>query len=204
MHKKTPLFIVAAVFVLLILGGVIVFFMGESWSIRGTIGDSFGMTNALFSGLAFAGVVYAILLQREELSLQREELRLTRDELSKSAKAQQQSAETQRQLAQLNAYTALMTYKLSETREALENARSVSDSPEFRAQWAKRFQDVRKECVRIEAYIENILFMVGGRLDDGSNKTPEQILEDLNRMSENLKRMSEKFNQPPSNETTKR
>ncbi len=48
---------------------------------RGTFGDMFGAVNALFSGLAFAGVIYAILLQREELRLQRRELELTRLEL---------------------------------------------------------------------------------------------------------------------------
>lgn len=48
---------------------------------RGIFGDMFGAVNALFSGLAFAGVVYAILLQRKELKLQRQELALTRKEL---------------------------------------------------------------------------------------------------------------------------
>ena len=48
---------------------------------RGTFGDMFGITNAFFSGLAFAGVIYAILLQRKELKFQREELELTRGEL---------------------------------------------------------------------------------------------------------------------------
>jgi hypothetical protein len=47
----------------------------------GLFGDSFGMLNAAFSGLAFAGLVIAILMQREELQLQREELRLTRNEM---------------------------------------------------------------------------------------------------------------------------
>jgi hypothetical protein len=41
----------------------------------------FGAANALFSGFAFAGVIFAILLQRRELALQREELRFTRVEL---------------------------------------------------------------------------------------------------------------------------
>ena len=49
------------------------------------IGDSFGLLNTLFSGLAFAGVIITILLQREELKLQREEL-------AKSSIAQQRSA----------------------------------------------------------------------------------------------------------------
>ena len=39
------------------------------------------MSNALFSGLAFWGVIYAILLQKSELALQREELELTRGEV---------------------------------------------------------------------------------------------------------------------------
>ena len=48
---------------------------------RGTFGDMFGGVNTLFSGLAFAGVIYAIFLQRKELELQREELVQTREEL---------------------------------------------------------------------------------------------------------------------------
>ena len=58
---------------------------------RGTFGDMFGAVNALFSGLAFVGVIYAILLQSQELALQRTELELTRDELARSAEAQEQS-----------------------------------------------------------------------------------------------------------------
>lgn len=46
---------------------------------RGTFGDQFGAINALFSGLAFAGIIITILLQGRELSLQRKELEQTRD-----------------------------------------------------------------------------------------------------------------------------
>ena len=48
---------------------------------KGEFGDTFGALNALFAGLAFAGVIYAILLQQRELKLQREELELQRKEL---------------------------------------------------------------------------------------------------------------------------
>ncbi len=48
---------------------------------RGIFGDKFGGVNALFAGLAFAGLIYAIILQKKELSLQREELKATREEL---------------------------------------------------------------------------------------------------------------------------
>lgn len=42
---------------------------------------SFDRLNTLFSGLAFWGVIWAILLQKRELSLQRRELELTRQEV---------------------------------------------------------------------------------------------------------------------------
>ena len=58
---------------------------------RAAFGDMFGAVNALFAGLAFLGVVYAILLQKEELSLQRAELKMTRDELRRTATAQEES-----------------------------------------------------------------------------------------------------------------
>ena len=49
---------------------------------RGTFGDKFGAVNALFSGLAFAGLIVTLLYQKEELKLQREELKETRNELN--------------------------------------------------------------------------------------------------------------------------
>lgn len=48
---------------------------------KGQLGDLFGAINALFAGLAFAGVICAIILQNRELKLQREELAATRAEL---------------------------------------------------------------------------------------------------------------------------
>lgn len=54
---------------------------------RGQFGDMFGGLNALFSGLAFWGILFAIFLQREDLKLQREDLQLQREELKRSAAA---------------------------------------------------------------------------------------------------------------------
>lgn len=57
----------------------------------GEFGDLFGAATSLFSGLAFAGLFWALRLQtqqlelqRQELSLQREEMRLQRLEMSAS------------------------------------------------------------------------------------------------------------------------
>lgn len=43
-----------------------------SMSSAAILGDSFGIVNALFSGLAFAGLIVTVLLQREELRESRE------------------------------------------------------------------------------------------------------------------------------------
>ncbi|WP_145153085.1 hypothetical protein [Paenibacillus xylanexedens] len=74
----------------------------------GTFGDMFGAVNALFSGLAFAGLIYTITVQRQELTLQREaikmqteELKLQREETARSA----DQLEGQKKL--LNLQTAL-------------------------------------------------------------------------------------------------
>jgi hypothetical protein len=77
--------------------GAAIYFAFDDWADRGTFGDMFGAVNALFSGLAFAGVIYTILLQRHELALQRKELELTREELSRSADAQAAQAQLQMQ-----------------------------------------------------------------------------------------------------------
>ncbi len=79
-----------------------------------TFGDIVG---PLFAALAFAGLIYTALMQREELSLQREELRDTREELKRTADAQEASGQVLREqvriaqlVARLNAATALLGY----------------------------------------------------------------------------------------------
>ena len=51
-------------------------FTGFDENTRGTFGDQFGAVNALFSGLAFAGLIYTIILQRRDLKLQRKEMQV--------------------------------------------------------------------------------------------------------------------------------
>ncbi|SMO68082.1 hypothetical protein [Gracilimonas mengyeensis] len=90
---KTIIWLFVAVVLIQLIFGSIIFLSFDSWRIRGVFGEMFGAVNTLFAGLAFAGVIYAILLQRKELALQRAELQLTREELRKSAEAQQKSSE---------------------------------------------------------------------------------------------------------------
>lgn len=100
--------------------GVAAYYMLPDWQTRGQFGDVFGAANALFSGLAFAGLIYAILLQREDLELQRKELEMTRQELTRSAAAQEQSEIALRAQAEAASQSA----KLSATNFLLEHYKS--------------------------------------------------------------------------------
>ena len=88
----------------------------------GPFGDMFGAVNALFSGLAFAGIIVALWLQRRDLEMQRgllqiqmEEIKLQRKELARSAAAQEElvramrrQSETLRVTAEANVRASLM------------------------------------------------------------------------------------------------
>jgi hypothetical protein len=51
----------------------------------GVFGDKFGALNALFSGLAFAGILYTIALQRQDLSIQSRQIAEAERERQRSA-----------------------------------------------------------------------------------------------------------------------
>ena len=72
-------------------------------------GDMFGGVNALFSGLAFVGLIWAIVLQKEELGLQRQELAETRKEL----KGQKEQLELQNTTFKQQAFDSAFFHMLS-------------------------------------------------------------------------------------------
>jgi uncharacterized membrane protein len=90
--RELVVLLTAVVVVWALVGFLVPRIAFTGWPERGLFGDTFGAVNALFSALAFAGVLYAIRLQSAELSLQRQELRETREELARTAKAQEVSA----------------------------------------------------------------------------------------------------------------
>lgn len=84
MSKKVsvaPLTILILIVIgLWLISGVIIIKYLPTWSDRGTFGDLFGTVNALFSGLAFAGLIYTIYLQRKELDNTNKEVEITKKE----------------------------------------------------------------------------------------------------------------------------
>jgi hypothetical protein len=87
----------------------------------------FGAVNALFSGLAFAGIIVAIWTQSHELALQREQLTLQRKELELTR------AEMRGQKEQLAAQNRTMQRQIFETTffALLRRFREMSESLEM-------------------------------------------------------------------------
>jgi hypothetical protein len=103
------------------------------------LGDSYGLLNTFISGLAFLGIIQAIILQRnqlnlqldelklqrEELELQREEIKLNRRELERSAIAQegnQKALESQMKIMEITKNVSLINelYKFYDGRSRVQ------------------------------------------------------------------------------------
>lgn len=96
--KRNLIWIMLLVVICLFLLNFSLIFFIPDGNIRGTFGDQFGAVNALFSGLAFAGLIYTIILQRRDLELQRNDLKLQREELVLTRKEmEEQTAEFEKQ-----------------------------------------------------------------------------------------------------------
>jgi hypothetical protein len=84
LRNSTIAVIAGVVFTILTYGGLILYL---TWPVTefsitkaGTFGDSFGIITSFFSGLAFAGIILTIILQRQELTESREIFRIQRFE----------------------------------------------------------------------------------------------------------------------------
>lgn len=77
----------------------------------GQFGDTFGAINALFSGLAFAFLIYTSNLQRIELSLQRQEMAKAREESKGQKVALEKQLETMRLQQFESSFFTVLEYK---------------------------------------------------------------------------------------------
>tara|TARA_R110002020_G_scaffold340176_1_gene555164 strand:+ start:798 stop:1292 length:495 start_codon:yes stop_codon:yes gene_type:complete len=139
--KKLNFLLIAVIFVISIwsASGFLIFHSADNWGDRGTIGDMFGAVNALFSGLAFAALLYTIILQHEGIKLNRSEIALNRKELAKSVKAQQESQEALKQqviqthlTAKFNALNTIVNYYSSQIESSSSKPEIIEKAREKR------------------------------------------------------------------------
>jgi len=119
----------------------------------GQFGDMFGAVNALFSGLAFAGIIVAIWTQSHELALQREQLALQRTELTltrEEMRGQKEQLAAQDRTMQKQAFESTF-FALSRRFREMAESLQISDPAEAadsgtraagRAYWRIVFQEL--------------------------------------------------------------
>ena len=119
------------------------------------LSERLNAVSTLFSGLAFVGIVSAIMLQREELGLQRQELRDTRAELARTATSQALGAEAMQKQVNQQFLTARLNAAIAHL-QAVEarsshpsSARSVFEETEWRGQLRRAHQSI--SILRCEA-----------------------------------------------------
>ena len=171
LSRRTVAWIAIAIAGAWTLSGVAIFLSLPSWETRGQLGDMFGAVNSLFSGLAFAGVVFALLSQREELQLQRDELRAAREEQKRLVHAQQQASEAlnrQFQIQTLAAQIAVLQVIVSEASASLQRGsdaviaalhagQSGAKSEDFAPGASKRLSKAQDEMAAVLKEIQRLV-----------------------------------------------
>lgn len=86
LHKPWIIFAIAVLFIIAVCLLFVYFMKEQPWGMekRGQFGDMFGVLGAVFSGLAFAGLIVTLIQQHDDLKLQREDLRLQRQEIAQT------------------------------------------------------------------------------------------------------------------------
>jgi hypothetical protein len=119
-NKNLLILLISAVLIVWLATPFAISFLHPAMQERGQFGDIYGSVNALFSGLAFAGLFYTInlqikqlRLQQAELKIQRKELRMQREEMAASRGELRMQVEMQR---------ALITATIAQISVAAHNA----------------------------------------------------------------------------------
>ncbi len=115
---------------------------------RGLHGDSFGSVNSLFTGLAFAALIFTILLQQREIRLQREDLKSQMEEMRLSrAEIARQGDLQQKQIA---LDTASLKMKNLEVKIAEIQISAEQWTPDARLKNVKpQFEEVKQQMQQI-------------------------------------------------------
>lgn len=131
-----------------LLIAIVIFVIFASWyfidsnipcnETRGQFGDKFGSVNALFSGLAFAGLIYTIVLQRKDLQLQKKDLEQTRKELE----GQKEEAKKQNATLLKQEFNSIFFNLLKVNRDMIESIQVSSfDGQQALRHLYKRFKE---------------------------------------------------------------
>lgn len=159
----------------------ITYWMLKDSTDRGTFGDMFGSANAIFSGLAFAGLIYTILLQKEELGLQRTELKETRNEFH----IQNETLKKQQFESTL--------FKLINLHHEIINNLSLHLDKKYNPNHIEKRDVIKKASIDLNNYIESSRVIVEKQNMYGDFSTKPKEIETLKDEEESLKEAYENF-----------
>ncbi|WP_288901337.1 putative phage abortive infection protein [uncultured Sneathiella sp.] len=95
---------------------------------RGVFGDMFGAVNALFSGVAFVGVIYAIVMQRQEIAIAKKDIAYTKTIVEEQQKQLAiQNEETKKQIFETTFFQLLKLF--TDLTAQIDLQRMVKDRP---------------------------------------------------------------------------
>lgn len=159
MKRNLVWVMLGGVLCLFLLNLSLIFFIPDE-NIRGTFGDQFGAVNALFSGLAFTGLIYTIILQRRDLALQRDDLRLQREELAQTRhEMEEQTIEFEKQNESLRIQRFENTYfnMLSLFQEVVNNLTVTKDF--YKSEGRYCFEKVYVKNRQIEDNVNDFAYL---------------------------------------------
>jgi septal ring factor EnvC (AmiA/AmiB activator) len=130
---------------------VAILYFIDDWSARGTFGDLFGAVNALFSGLAFAGLLFSLFENRKQIAQQQEELLVNRQELLKARKIQEKTEKAieaqvaqMKNTARLSGLNTLVNYFTAKINDAKSTEEEVQSAKEKRREAIKEIDRLIK------------------------------------------------------------
>jgi len=175
MKYKILIILFITVFILWILNPIIIGYIYPDMEKRGQAGDLFGAVNSLFSGLAFAGIIWSLRLQQTQLEMQKEELKLqrgeqiaARNELAGQKEQLQQQSETFELQRFENSFFALLNLHKKHQKnmfpqiyEELKNKiKKISDSNELKVIQIGYFEFYFEFNSALDQYFRNLYLIL--------------------------------------------
>ncbi|MFE4709501.1 hypothetical protein ACFRAM_01395 [Paenibacillus sp. NPDC056722] len=158
----------------------------------GTFGDMFGAVNALFSGLAFAGLIFTIMLQRKDLALQYRTLELQLKEMKEQSDSSKETTNQLERQQQLTSYQLIQSnvnnlisiknyvldkYKTRLNGEVLRGTEAL-DGLFFSHSHNEEYLKGELDDFNIQRYIATIIYTLQFILDSDIDDKQKQTLAD--------------------------
>lgn len=176
-----PIYLGISVGILIFAAWLISYWVYASESLTyPALGDSFGALNTLFSGLAFVGVIYAIILQQQSLTVQKQELKKTTETFTEQLVVQEKSARLQA-LILLQEFYDKKYYNLAENEEFNEYKDFIFIHKIYSTMYLQEIKDIEKQLNSQPSELRQTLSGIATELFDEDESIPhfERVMREV-------------------------